>query len=41
MPPGLSGAAAAALLERADAALLRAKRRGHDRLMVWREEAAA
>ena len=39
--PDTGRAAAAALLERADAALLRAKRRGRDRLMVWREEAAA
>jgi len=37
----LPGAAAAALLERVDAALLRAKRSGRDRLMVWREEDGA
>lgn len=39
--PDEGRAAAAALLERADAALLRAKRSGRDRLMVWREDAAA
>lgn len=40
-PPDEARGAAAVLLERADAALLHAKRSGRDRLMVWREEAAA